>query len=93
MRILTPEQHEQIVEALESCTHSTNLSEGQEFDGDLVDEALAVLQALPELEVKLWQYTFLGTPETTRSDFSPFRLGYTPRGFIETALYATKEPS
>ena len=88
MRIITPEQHAQIVEALESCTHSTNLSEGQEFDGDLVDEALATLQALPEVEVTAWMRKDTDVMHKTekRSDYS-----YTH--YYDKPLYATKEPS
>ena len=92
MRLITDEQHAQIVEALERLK---KLQVWKPFvTEDETDtwvpaehqalEALATLQALPEVERKGWLHC--GGGVTNSNPRSNFASSYKP-------LYATKEPS
>ena len=76
MRLITDEQHAQIVEALSDERYVSQYSH--------IVEALATLQALPEVERKGWLHC--GGGVTNSNPPSNFASSYKP-------LYATKEPS
>ena len=93
MRLLTDEQHAQIVELLETLSIYVTASthpRGQLWREDMRDvtEALATLQALPEVEHVGWYDTFDNADLT-------YSVGELMGGNTDglKPLYATKEPS